>query len=413
MVKLLVVLATLFLFLSSSVADVLGLQGLRTLLFIGVVMGLLALAFARHPGIDPVDGRMALLLVWLLSLTALVDLDGRIDVFDFKVLLPILVLLAGPAVARGLGRTDPARLFYGLLAAYVLVSWLLLMTGAASLAVRGYGRFLRYDVTGSLVAHASLCTIGVLLAVAAFRRGGHVLARLAQVAVLSAAASMLLLAATRTVLVTFTLYAVLSLVAGPERESRTTRFLAAFLVAAAGFFAYSLFWNDAFLLRLTSSEQTDYTSGRGVSIQHWLEMVEGHPFGLGPGAVRELLADGRPSLGGGSLLEWPHNEVVRFFVEGGVFGGLLILTLIGWVARRAVVAARVESDPLRRTLMLAVAADLVAQCLLQNYLNGVYQATVLLLLFAATAAGARGERPPASSPLLPVKRPGPLPQPTT
>ena len=398
MIVLLIVVATAFLFLSSSLADVLGLQTARATAFAAIIGLLAVVALARRPVVAPASAMMALVLTWLLSLMALVDLDGRIGVFDFKVVLPILVLLVGPAAVHGLKRVEPARLFYALIALYVLATCLMLATGAAGTAVRGYGRFLRYDVSGSLVTHASLCAIALILAVAASRTASRAATLAFHATVALAATAMLLLAATRTALVAFALYAVLSLIAGPERDARATRFVGASVLALVGLLLYSAVWSDAFLARLISADQADYTSGRIVSVRHWLGMVEERPLGLGPGAVRDLLADGRPDIDGENLLEWPHNEIVRFVVEGGPFGGAFILVLLGGVVRGAIVAARREADVLRRALLLAIAADLVAQCLLQNYLNDVYQATVLLLFFAMLGAAPKTAAPGISAP---------------
>jgi hypothetical protein len=40
-----------------------------------------------------------------------------------------------------------------------------------------------------------------------------------------------------------------------------------------------------------------------------------------------------------------------------------------------------------RVLLLALAADLLTQCLLQNYFNSVYHATVMVMLVGMLAAG--------------------------
>ncbi len=45
---------------------------------------------------------------------------------------------------------------------------------------------------------------------------------------------------------------------------------------------------------------------------------------------------------------------------------------------------------MRRTLLLAIAADLVAESLLQNLLNAIYHATVLVLVLSLVAATAPG-----------------------
>jgi hypothetical protein len=86
---------------------------------------------------------------------------------------------------------------------------------------------------------------------------------------------------------------------------------------------------------------------------------------------------------------------------------LLLALLIG----RAVRAARCQADPQHRTLMLAIAADLVAEALLQNLFNAVYHATVLILVLclavatssraaAGSAEAARGS--PALHPCPPI-----------
>jgi hypothetical protein len=45
----------------------------------------------------------------------------------------------------------------------------------------------------------------------------------------------------------------------------------------------------------------------------------------------------------------------------------------------------------RRVLLLAVAADLLAEASLQNILNAVYHATVLVIFLAVAAAATRSE----------------------
>ena len=107
--------------------------------------------------------------------------------------------------------------------------------------------------------------------------------------------------------------------------------------------------------------------------------------------MRELLAGGRPALDGTTLLEWPHNEIVRFYVEAGPPGLLFVVLLLAVVVRRAVRTASADIDPVRRTLALAVAADLVAEALLQNLLNAIYHATVLFLLLTLATTDAQPE----------------------
>ncbi len=59
-------------------------------------------------------------------------------------------------------------------------------------------------------------------------------------------------------------------------------------------------------------------------------------------------------------------------------------------------AVRVTADPVERALLLAITADLLTQCLLQNYFNSVYHATVMVMLVGMLAA-AEDDRPAAAA----------------
>ena len=87
---------------------------------------------------------------------------------------------------------------------------------------------------------------------------------------------------------------------------------------------------------------------------------------------------------------WPRR---RFGGSPHVAPGFtLALVVVGEVVRRAARRARVTADPVERVLLLALAADLLTRCLLQNYFNSVYHATVMVMLVGMLAA-AEEERP--------------------
>ena len=269
---------------------------------------------------------------------------------------------------------------------YVFLTVALALALPSTTVLRNVASHARIDVTGSLVLHASLCTIVALAATAALfcRRG--VLARLALTLTITGAAWMVLLSGTRSALVVLALFVGLWAIAGRPGDLVRPRAIAVGVAAVVGFAVLSFLASDTLWARLVAIGQDGYSSGRGPAVRHWLGMAAGEPFGLGIGAVRTMLADGRPTIAGGHLLEWPHNEFIRFYVEGGVLGITLVLVLVVDVARRAVRRARRTPDPLERVVLLAITADMIAQCLLQNYFNSVYHATVMLLLVAMLAA---------------------------
>ena len=63
------------------------------------------------------------------------------------------------------------------------------------------------------------------------------------------------------------------------------------------------------------------------------------------------------------------------------------------LVRRAACAARDAADPVLRAMILAIAADLIAEACLQNLLNAVYHATVLILILCLAVATTRHPSP--------------------
>jgi len=386
--------------LSSSAAAAMGLEEERILLFSGLLVLLLLLPFLVRPTLTPPSGPVVLLcglVAWMLLADAA---GGSFDPLDAKILMPVLVILAAPNLARHFAPDELIALVWRLLSGYVALTFAYQLVAEPAALARGHDGIVRYDPTGSVIMHSSLSLLHLLLAATRLTQPLPRPARLTTLALGGLSLTMVLTTATRTALVTGALFALLLMVASPRpREVARTLLLAAIGFALA-FVAWTLLVDDSFWQRL-SGGQEDFSSGRWSSIGHWLAVAAEHPFGLGLGAVRELLADGRPALNGSELLEWPHNEPIRFYLEAGPPGPLFVALLIGLLVRRAVRAARDADDPVRRTLMLAIAADLVAEALLQNLLNAVYHATVLILVLCLAVATTRPEPEPGQA-LAPV-----------
>lgn len=414
--RVLLVLVCAFAALSSSTAALLGLEEERVVLFCGLVGTLLLAPVLARPRVPRPDGPLVLLFL-LLALIAVQDaLVGRLDPVDYKVLLPLLVLLAAPALVRGLGADEVAPFAWRLLSLYVAGTFAYQTLAEPAAVARGYAGIVRYDPTGSVVMHSSLSLIHLLLSLAKARAADGPRARAVALGMGALALAMILQSATRTVLVTLAVFALLTVAAAPDRRAAAGTLAAAGLGLGLVFAAYSALVNPSFLMRLAGAEGVqDYGSGRVPSVAFWLGLAGERPFGLGFGAVRELMADGKPSLDGTSTLEWPHNEVVRFYVEAGPAGLAFVLLLVATLVRTALRSARRDPDPVRRTLALAVAADLVAEACLQNLLNAIYHATVLVIFLglAAAAAGARGATAGAAPrPAAAPAGQGPLPAPS-
>lgn len=376
---------------SATTVAALGLEDLRMVLFAAVFAALVAGAMVIRPRFRARDRAAPFVALWLLALLALTGqstgFGPAASVLDYKIALPILALLVAPNLRSALGDLDLARFVRRAGLLYVLGTAALALAVPSTAMLRNVASHVRIDITGSVVLHASLCTMAALVVAASLTRPAGGIARLVAIPGLVAAAWMVVLTGTRSAVLCVGFFVLLWAATGRAADLVRPRMIGLGLLAVLAFLLLSALASDTLWARLTALGHDGYSSGRLPSIRHWLAMAAGEPFGLGMGAVRTLLAHGRPTIAGGHLLEWPHNELVRFYVEGGVLGFTLVLVLMAEVVRRAARRARETADPVERTLVLAIAADMLTQCLLQNYFNSVYHATVMFLLLGMLATG--------------------------
>ena len=71
----------------------------------------------------------------------------------------MLVLLAGPNLARFLPPSELTRFVWRLLSVYVALTFLYQVLAEPAVVARGYEGIVRYDPTGSVVMHSSLSLI--------------------------------------------------------------------------------------------------------------------------------------------------------------------------------------------------------------------------------------------------------------
>lgn len=372
-----------FVGLSAATADAFGLQATRMVAFTVLFAALALLALVSEPAsATPVD-RAALALLGLLGAMLAQDAHRPLDALDLKPVLPVVALLAGPRVALLLRGVDLPRLVWWLLSAYVLGTALLLVTGSTESVREEASGVARWDVTGSVIAHGSLCAIHAVLALSIASHAGPAPRRALAGALGLLSLSLAFLTGSRTVLAILALFLLLAALRRPTGAGLRLAVCAAGLVVALAL--HSAVVSDGLASRLRGTG-ADYSSGRWQSSAVWLGLLAEQPLGIGLGGVRAALAQGRPALDGDALLEWPHNELIRLTVESGPLGLVFAVGLLTLLVRRAWQAARTADTPLAADLALVLAADLVAESLLQNLLNSVYQATTFALLIAILAA---------------------------
>ncbi|MDW8123140.1 MAG: O-antigen ligase family protein [Geminicoccaceae bacterium] len=381
------------------------------LVFPFALAALLGAALVRVPRLPAREPTVPLLLAAALAVVLVLDaVLGEVDPLDYRIALLLPILFFGSNLARAAERVRLAELAWWSLTAYVVATAALAWFAPPPAFVRGRADLVRLDFSGSLVAHAGLCTIHLVATLArlAARRGA--LVRFGHGGLALLAGAMVLATGTRTALAALFLSFAFDFATAsrPSRPRRRILVYATGLCAAIGLYSISV--SDDFVERLFFGSGADWSSGRLASQLFWLLLALERPWGSGFGAVRERLRDGRPSLDGTNHLEWPHNEPLRFFVEAGVVGLFFVGLLVGWLVRRTLRAARRERDEERRALLSAIAADMITQCLFQNYFNNIYYATTLctLLVVLIEQAERRDEttRAPAHA-RAPLSNPAP------
>lgn len=374
--------------LSADLAAQLGITILRMPLFIAVAGVLVALGLAVRPFADAPSTRAPAVLLLLGAAVAVIDLQGPLDPIDYKLLLPVIVLGAAGPIAAALGSLDLPRLLWRLLTLYVLATAAIVLTSGPAELARGADGIARIDASGSLVMHAALCTLYLLLGVAIWHRSGMV-ERIAGPVVGLLALGMLLAAATRTPFIMLAILAAMMVVTVADPLRWLRRMLLATMAGLVVFVMHTTLVDPSLWRRFWSEGQSEWSTGRMVAMSSWLERAADHPLGLGLGAVRDVLAEDKPALDGEAILDWPHNEAVRLWVEAGPFGLAFLLVLLGSITARALALGRAHPDGAARMLALALAADAIAQSLVQNWLNSVYHAT-----FGVLVIGLLGHLPP-------------------
>ncbi|MEO1018304.1 MAG: hypothetical protein AAFY56_11495, partial [Pseudomonadota bacterium] len=251
-----------FLFLSASTTIQLGSSPYRILTFSVLVALLAIIGLAAEPRIFEKQLEVPLLLFALLAGMALTDLFGHFEPLDYKVALPLLMMLIAPNLYRALGNIDLTRCFFGVLTAYVTVTSILIFVfGRATLSIRS-DDLTRLDITGSVVTHSSLCLIFVVVGFSHLHRtyAGSPAKRFLMVALIACALFMITLTAARTVVASILIFWIL-FVASNRRPGKAALHAIGGLVTILCLLAiYSLVINDTLLLRLAGA-QGDFSSG--------------------------------------------------------------------------------------------------------------------------------------------------------
>ena len=379
MIKSLFFLALGFMFLSSSTSVEFGLQEFRMIAFSIVFISLLLVSFTRHPFINPANLELPIVLAWFLAIMAVLDLAGTMDPLDYKLVLPILAIAAAPHVGKAMAPGDLPAWLFSAFSVYILAVVILYLAGTG--AAGTFAAATRIDPTGSVVSLASAGTITAVLATGEARRATG-FRRIVPISMALLALAAIFATATRTAVATMVILGVLLLATSSNRSRQLRNLIGAGFILALLLAIHTIVFSDVYFLRLTGNNGDDYSSGRWHSLAHWLAVAADSPLGQGIGSVREIMLDGRPGLSGGRFLEWPHNEFVRFYVEGGIPGLMMISLLVGGMTVRALRSARKATDPRLRMLVLALAADMLAQSLLQNHFNMIYHSSMTMLILA-------------------------------
>lgn len=378
--------------LSASLVDALGLRLLMQGAFLAACALLLIVGMLRVRRQTPAalrDKGMALIGLALTGVVLVSDvMQGRFEADSYKFVVLFGLMFVASELSATLDFNRLVRRYWMLLAAYTVLVGLamLLGTGEGLYVQAGDAGPARLAVTGSVTQQGILGATFALLSLTYLMQTRRWSARMAYALLLGAALLIVMLSASRQVILIAVLSLVLVFCSRPW-NSRTgvvfrLKILAAACLAVLLFLGFSFAVDDTFYRRLFETSSDAYGSGRLEAMEGWIRQAWEEGQGLGFGYIGRHIDYDTGQL-------WPHNEFVRFYVEGGWPGAgiIVILFVYPWVSLVPVLRAREGGAVM--ALAIGCVSIITVQMLLDNVVHNIFRIAFYYLFLGTVAHRAR------------------------
>lgn len=240
------------------------------------------------------------------------------------------------------------------------------------------GLFTRLDFTGSVTLMAVVSTLVILLAINRIHKENRRLQCVWHATSLISALYLLFLGASRQSLLILLISTGLVFLSGKWSSRRDViiklRCLGLFALFVMSFIIFTIFVNDSLYIRIFDN-QLDFTSGRLNSITMWIDEMNQHGGPLGFGYIRLNVIEEIEFL-------WPHNEFIRFYIEGGLLGLVIMILLLCDIALNARVAFKTKPGNNVRYFTVSIVSVMLVQLNLDNFIHNIYGGSFYFFLLS-------------------------------
>jgi len=252
--------------------------------------------------------------------------DGFISYKGYKVILLLFSLLILHNLSNYFSTERLCASIFFIFLIYIVVSFLSHLLGNTNIVNVG-SLYIRYDLTGSVTAHAVLCSLYIMFSSAYYLKFKSNVKRLALVASSFVSLYMIFLTGNRQSLIILILFGFILAYQQTKQINKSLFYFSIFITLFMIFFIlFTLYVDSNMYYRVFNLNSDDVMSGRGVSVLFWLDKSSTIFGGLGLGYIAQY-----GELYGGILETYenfPHNEYIRFYIEGGILGLVFIVTLL-------------------------------------------------------------------------------------
>ncbi len=360
-------------------------SGFKPIVQLGFIFSSLALFFIglfnsrNQTGYTIFQKFIAVIVLFLLMTCFVQDtLKNEINLDAYKIFFIAGFIFFASDLVKTTDFESLMRLYWKILSIYILVMVSTFIARPKDELFFGEQADFRLNLLSSPTLVATFCLTYGLVALSAYRYLEGRWQKISHLFLTAGAFYIMFATASRQVALIFGLYLIVKFVYARtwKKRMQTVKIISLAMVL---FLLFSAFVNDTLIRRFIFNPQEDYTSGRAVSISLWLEKkeVEGSPLGIG--YIGE-------NINYELMLLWPHNEVVRLFIEGGYAGLFFVLTIMSFAFLCMHKSLRVIREPISRAVIIVSFLEVMTQILLNNYFNNIYRASFVFLILAMAGA---------------------------
>ncbi len=318
-----------------------------------------------------------LCVLWLLVILIVDFADGGVFLKGYKIALPIIIMLICHDLAKSLNVESALKAIWMMLLIYIIITFISHLLGNTRV-VNVAGLYSRMDIAGSVTGHAVLCCIFIMFSISSVIANKLFLGKKIVYVSSLIALYMMFQTGNRQSILILLVFSLIAVYQASNKKMALTYAVALFFSGGALFSLYTIFIDDGLFFRLFELDPERLSSGRVEAMSYWLSNMDNWVIGHGLGYIANVSQNVWGELG--VHQNFPHNEFIRFFIEGGVLGFLLITVLIAFFLLGCYDVIRNDHNKLRVLFSASLFSIVIVMSLFDNLFFDMYKSNFYILL---------------------------------